>query len=235
MDRCYDCRTLLNQENSTREHIPAQNTFAGYPPEYKNNRLTVPACHTCNNEYSKIDQEIRDAIGIQNDENEEQQELTRKSVKSIMRRANWLDRLHFSNGKVIAVTFSYDDFQQLHIKNFKGIFHHKYGSPLPADFEIFTIAEGDEENANLMGIAKSLYSYVEQGDNWQISGHEDIFQFKIKSLTPSPADLIEDDPNIENALGFVAVLKYHKTLTPVIIAAKTEFMEKIKQSHVSKR
>ena len=228
MDNCYNCGIELNDENQTREHIPAQNTFAGYPEEYKQNRLTVPACHACNNQYSKIDQEIRDAIGIMNENNEEQQELTRKSVKSIMRSKNWLDRVHFADGKVVAVSFDYNVIRELHIKNFKGVFYEKYGYPIPDEYDIEIIAEGDEEDQKLMGIAQHLYHYVSEGNNWSFSGHEDIFQYKMKSLTPDDNDQIVDSPDLENALGIVSVLVYHKQLSPVIFAAKKDFLERIK-------
>ncbi|WP_378187512.1 hypothetical protein ACE939_04100 [Aquimarina sp. W85] len=228
MDNCYNCGIELNDENRTREHIPAQNTFAGYSNEYKQNRLTVPACHTCNNQYSKIDQEVRDAIGIMNEDNEEQQELTRKSVKSIMRRRNWMDRVHFSDGKVVAVSFDYNVFRELHIKNFKGVFYEKYGYPIPDKYGIEIIAEGDEEDQKLMGIAQHLYNYVSEGNDWNVSGHEDIFQYKMKSLTPDANDQIFDSSDLKNALGIVSVLVYHKNLSPVIIAAKKDFLERIK-------
>ena len=229
MEKCYNCGIDLTNENKTREHIPAQNTFVGYPPEYKNNRLVIPACHTCNNQYSKIDQEIRDAIGIMNENNDMQGELTRKSVKSIMRRENWMDRLHFDDGKVSAVTFDYNEFKNLHIKNFKGVFYEKFGYPLPEEFEVEIIAEGDEEDKKLMGIAQNLYNYVAEGNHWKVSGHQDVFQYKIKTLTPDEKGQITDADNLENTLGIVGVLVYHKTISPVIFAAKKEYLEKIKK------
>lgn len=231
MDRCYNCGTELTEQIKTREHIPAQNIFVGYPPEFKENRLTAPACHDCNNQYSKIDQEIRDAIGIMNEDNDQQEELTRKSVKSIMRRKNWIDRVHISNGKVEAVTFDYNIFKELHIKNFKGIFYEKYGCPIPDEFEIGLIAEGDEDDENLMGIAKDMYSHVAEGNNWKVSGHEDVFQYKIKSLTPDTSGKILDSPDLENVLVVAGVMIYHKNLSPVIIAAKKDYLEKIKNTH----
>ena len=89
MPLCYNCGQEFDKEKITREHIPAQNTFVGYPDNYKSNRLVVPACFDCNNRYSKIDQEIRDAIGIMNEDNELQNEMTAKAVRSIMRNQNW--------------------------------------------------------------------------------------------------------------------------------------------------
>lgn len=229
MDKCYDCGIELNDDIRTREHIPAQNTFVGYPNEYKTNRMTVPACFDCNNRYSRIDQEIRDAIGIMNNDNDLQGELTQKSVRSIMRRKNWMDRVFFHDGKVVAVSFDYSSFRELHIKNFKGLFFEKYGYPIPEDYGIEIIAEGDEEDQKLMGYAKHLFNYVSKGGNWSYSGHSDIFEYKLKSLSPDENNMIVDDPDLTKALGIVGVLSYHKNLCAVVIAAKKDFLENIRK------
>lgn len=96
MDKCYNCGIDLNEENKTREHIPAKNLFAGYSDEYKKNLLTVPACRKCNEEFSKTDQQVRDAIGIMNEDDQKKHEATRRSVKSILRQPKGLDRLHLT-------------------------------------------------------------------------------------------------------------------------------------------
>lgn len=83
MQLCYNCGNEFPEENITREHIPAQNLFVGYGNEYKVNRLVVPACFDCNNQYSQIDQEIRDAIGIMNNHNDDQIELTRNRLNQL--------------------------------------------------------------------------------------------------------------------------------------------------------
>lgn len=228
MKFCYNCGIELTKENRTKEHIPAQNTFIGYPPEYKLNRLTVPACLNCNNQYSKIDEEIRDAIGIMNDDDSKQAELTRKAVESMMRNKDWSSRLDFKDGRVESVSFSYDTFKRLHIKNFKGLFYDKYGFPLPEEYQIEIIAEGDFENTKLDKIAQLLAGYLADGGNFNVSGHPDIFQYKLKTLTPmSGGDLINDSATIENALGVVGILIYHKNIEAIIIAAKKDFLENI--------
>lgn len=229
MKRCYNCSIELTKENRTKEHIPAQNTFIGYPPEYKLNRLTVPACFDCNNQYSKFDAEIRDAIGIMNENDPKQAELTRKAVESIMRDKNWPQRVEIINGKVESVTFSYDTFKQLHIKNFKGLFYDKYGIPLPDEFQIEIIAEGDFEDVKLDNIAQLFAGYLAEGGDFKVSGHPDIFQYKLKTLTPMyDGDQINDSPTLENALGVVGILIYHKNIEAVIIAAKKDYLESIK-------
>jgi hypothetical protein len=229
MIKCYNCGNEFPQDQITREHIPAQNIFGGYGDEYKKNRIVVPACFECNNQYSLIDQEIRDAVGIMNDKNQEQNEMTRKSVKSIMRRSNWVDRLMFSDdGRVMAVNFSYDEFKKLHIKNFKGLFYHKYGRPLPEDFEVEIIAEGDEDNQKLVGIGKIFFEYVNANDGLFPSGHEDIFMYNIKTMNATETEEIIDTGDVDSALCIVGVLVYHKNLTSIVIAARKDFIEKVK-------
>lgn len=229
MKLCYNCGIELTKENRTKEHIPAQNTFIGYPPEYKLNRLTVPACFDCNNQYSKIDKEIRDAIGVMNQDDTKQAELTRKAVESIMGDKDWTSRVDFKDGKVESVSFSYDTFKQLHIKNFKGVFYDKYGIPIPEGYKIEIIAEGDFEDVKLDKIAQLLGGFVAEGEDFRVSGHPDIFQYKLKTLTPMhDSELINDSPNLENALGVVGVLIYHKNIEAVIIAAKKDYLETIR-------
>ena len=58
---CYNCRIKLKKEIQNKEHIPAQAFYGGYGSEFKVNRITVPACRKCNEDYSKTDQELRDA------------------------------------------------------------------------------------------------------------------------------------------------------------------------------
>ena len=83
--RCYNCGCEFTDDNKeTVEHIPMQALYAGYSPEYKINRITVPGCYKCNHEYAKIDQELRDFIGITNDNDEAQLELTAKSCKETL-------------------------------------------------------------------------------------------------------------------------------------------------------
>jgi transcriptional regulator NrdR family protein len=125
MDKCYDCGVNLTKEIKTREHIPAQNLFSGYDETYKINRLVVPACDSCNQKYSKIDQEIRDVLGVINDSNYRQKELTRKAIKSIMRNSNWKKRVDVNGNEIIeniVVSFSYNSLKNFILKILKELF-----------------------------------------------------------------------------------------------------------------
>lgn len=194
MKRCYDCGVALTKENETKEHIPARNLYNGYPSEYKNNRLTVSACHTCNNKYSKIDQEIRDAIGIMNDTSVEQQEITRQAVKSIMRRGDWEDRVEKNkNGDVVSVSFNYQDLKELHIKNFKGIFYDMYGYPVPDKMMIEIVSNVDLEDQKLLNAATNFYFYLNSYNDWKVPGHEELFSYSMKTMAIDKNEQIIDN------------------------------------------
>jgi hypothetical protein len=232
MENCYDCGKPLTKDNTTKEHIPAKNLFNGYPPEYKNNRLTVPACFDCNQAYSKIDQEIRDAIGIMNDKEPHQQELTRQAVKSILRRNNWKERVEQNEkGDVASVSFSYEELRQLHIKNFKGIFYSIYGLSVPENFEIEIISDGDEEFEHLVTAAQVMHDYIDSFKDWKQSGHQDVFMYNMKTMSSDAEGKICDNGDVGNSMAIVSVLIYHKKLSAVVVAAKKDFLESVKSKH----
>jgi len=233
---CYNCGIELTNKTNHKEHVPAKNIFATYPPEYKLELLTVPACFTCNNKFSKIDQEIRDAIGVLNNNNELQKEMSLKAAKSILRSSNWINRvISIDGGQKLEVSFNYNDLKKLHIKNFKGLFYKKYGFPIsdkdnkcdPPRYEIEIIAEGDESNERLQSISKLLYNYANEGIEWNTIGHEDVFQYKMKAMILGENGVIYDAPDIKEALGFVCIMHYHKTIKPLIIACESELINNI--------
>ena len=223
---CYNCGEQLTKETNHVEHIPAKNLFKTYPAEYKKNLLTVPACYDCNiGLYSKIDQEIRDAIGIQNENDDWQNEMTDKAVGSSMRKCSWKEwGFSLDNGKSFEVSFSYNDIEKLHIKNFKGLFYSKYGEPISNEYEIKIIAEGDEENEKLQRVNKYFREFINYDMDWTVLGHPSVFQYKLKAMIPGENDLFYDGANLEEAIGFVCTMEYHGALKPLVIAQKTEFI-----------
>lgn len=232
MEYCYDCGKELNDENSNKEHIPARNLYNGYPENYKQNRITVPACIECNHRYSKIDQEIRDAIGVMNDAEPNQQELTRQALKSILRRKNWKERVDQNEkGQVVSVTFSYDELKQLHIKNFKGLFYKTFGYPVPENYEIEIISDGDEEYEHLLRVAQVMHDYINSFNDWKASGHQDVFMYNIKTMTVNSEDKIDHNDDLEKALAVVGVLVYHQKLSAVVVAGKKEYLKTIKNEY----
>jgi hypothetical protein len=228
MENCYNCGVELTDETQTKEHIPAKNLFAGFSEEYKKNLLTVPACRSCNEEYGKTDQRVRDAIGIMNDKDAKKAETTRKSVKSILRQSGGVERLHFNAaGKVIGVNFDNEEMKTHHIKNFKGLFYAKYGYPLPENYVVRVIHEGDSKNSRFMEIAGEMTAYVTKEGNWESIGHPDIFQHNMKTLEIGEGGKVVNGTDLEKAIGVVAVMKYHNQLSPVVLAFKGDYVKTV--------
>lgn len=221
MAKCYNCGKEIEPEKLTDEHIPARNLYVGFAEEYKKNRITVPACESCNQYFSKIDQEIRDAIAIKSDS---KSEMVSKGFRSILRRLNWKERTEVNvDGKVVSVEFSYNDLRKIHIKNFKGIYFHTYNEVIPDKFVLEIIADGDE---NLKEGAQFLYDYAMDGKEWMPSGHPDIFRYIIKPIAINGKEQIIVEPqNIEDAIGFVGVLVYHETILAIVVAGEEEYVK----------
>lgn len=216
--QCYNCGNFFDYQNITKEHVPAQNLFNGYSVDYKKNRITVNACKPCNEKYSKIDQVLRDAIGILNETNKDQAELTRQSVKSILRPSDGKKRLVPVISGGFDVIFEYSHFVELHKKNFKALFLKRYGYSINEnEFKIQVICEGDENNDDAMKIYYDMFHYTEDVP-WSISGHEDIFLFRMKSINVNSKTEIVDTMNLSEAIGVAAVLVYHKVLCAVVVA-----------------
>ena len=121
---CYECGLTIQDGDGDREHIPAQCMYTGYGDDYKKNRIIVPSHKACNHKYSKIDQELRDVIGMITNNQEEKADLTSKSVRSVFRKNNGIDRISSNDGSM-SIEFNYGQLRDLHIKNFKGIFYKK--------------------------------------------------------------------------------------------------------------
>lgn len=228
---CYNCGIELTTENKTREHIPAKNLFNGYSDEYKLNRIVIPACSACNNQYSQIDQEIRDVIGILNNDNELQKEVTRQAVKSIMRKNNWVDRVGNGSQEMqnISVSFKYSDLKELHLKNFKGVFFHEYNFPLPQNFNLEIIAEGDEEDPRFVEIKKMIQDYLLHKE-WKVSGHIDVFKYRLAMLNlkiESENFDFSETTNIENCDLIICEVYYHNIINPVIFAAENKYLAEV--------
>lgn len=222
---CYNCGQPLTSNNATVEHVPARNLYDGFDNQYKVNLITVPACYSCNQFYSKVDQEIRDALAIKSDNLEQKRRMTEKGVRSILRRSNWRDRSYFNNeGKVIAVDFSYDDLKQIHIKNFKALFFRKYGFPVPDNFDIEIVSDGDDDKK--VDRAKVLYDYAQLDKQFEYSGYPDIFKFILKDLTYDiSSDNFYESGKFDKLIGVTGLLIYHENIGAVVLAGKKDFIE----------
>lgn len=226
--RCYNCGKILDNDK-TREHIPARTLFEGYDEKYKVNRITVPACFDCNNKYSPTDEEFRNMIGIIA-KRKENNTITDKSVKSILRKEKGVNRLYFNPfGKVIGVEFCQQPIEEFHKKNFKGLFYYQYGYPLPDNYELaVNIDENDYSEATL-----GFISYLKEFFEWKYSGHKDILSY---CLQPFRLNITEKDKNDlplsndENII--VGALKYNQEHVALVFAIRKEYLEEIKSRKV---
>lgn len=206
--KCYNCGLEVTRKNRSKEHIPAQALFVGYPYTYKINRITITGCMDCNNFYSSVDEEFRNLIGIINN-SPERETITKKSIWSNFQFWKKQNRLMFDNdGRVGGVIFDANQIELFHKKNFKGIFYKEYGYPISNDFDILVdINEGDWSD----GLMSSI-GYLQDHFNWKISGHKDIFQYIIQPFRDNLPNGIQTNikPNVTDT-HFLALMKYNQS------------------------
>ncbi len=226
IERCYNCGKELKEGQSTKEHIPAKTMFKGYDSNYKANRITVPSCFDCNNEYSRVDEEFRNMIGIKA-RRKENDIITEKSVKSILRKDPCKSRLRYDmEGNVYGVEFNEKDIIDYHVKNFKGVFYYQYGYPLPDCYDItVNIDENDYSDFTLCTIG-----YLKELFNWKCSGHEDIFKYCIQPyrlgvINDSKKDLLlEEDEKV-----IVGGLVYNQEHAALVYAVRKDYLTEIEK------
>lgn len=227
LKRCYNCGILMNppgthpkETSQTKEHIPAKNLYTGYPEEYLANRITVPGCYKCNHEYSLIDDEMRDLIGMMNEEDVLQEAITKKAISNIIQKKDLPDRL-LPNREML---FKYEPFIRYNEKNFKGVFYKLFGYPFPSDkYGIHTIIvdNGDEiDRSHMDQYGNILYNEIIKNSTWIHSGHPDIFEYLIKGVDVDPNDKnkINFSENIENSTFIMCICKYHKKFSMITMA-----------------
>lgn len=223
---CYNCLKELDKKDVTREHIPAKNLFEGYDEKYKVNRITVSACKDCNGKYSPTDEEFRNMIGVIA-KRRENNKITEKAVKSILRKDTTQERLDINLfGQVSGVVFRQMPIEDFHKKNFKGLYNFQYGKPLSNDYDLFVnIDESDYSDFTL-----GVLGYLKDMFQWKHSGHSDILSYCIQPFrlgieNPSKKDLrLEENENI-----VVGCLYYNQEHAGLVIAVRKSYLEEISQ------
>lgn len=206
----------------TKDHVPQKCLFEGYPPGYKVNRITVPSCHKCNREFSEVENELRDLIGISNDKDELQKGLTTKSVRAILSKPNSQERLvKDSKGKVRGVVFDKDTLLPSHLKNFKGIFYEEFKTRITESFKIFVLDTKSKSN-----FEELMVDFIDKNCNWHESGHRDIFQYKISLIKPAAKGELVKTDSINEAVGVVCRIQYHKKFEILILATRKRILKK---------
>lgn len=206
----------------TSDHVPQKCLFDGYQTTYKNNRFTVPACNKCNFEFSQVEQELRNLIGIANENDDLQMAITESSVKSILGQKNGEKRLIKDNqGKVIGVEFDLDKLLVSHLKNFKGVFYKTYKKRLPDTFKVHVLDRKLKNNFEDLAI-----DFLDRNCKWNVSGHKDIFKFKIALISAEKSGTIVESENIGDSIAVLCHMVYHNKLDIFVVAYREKLVRK---------
>ena len=225
MKKCYNCGvpfSELKKVERTKEHIPARALFAGYPLEYRENRETVPACLKCNEEYASIDDEIRDLIGVTNESDAQKKELAARTVRKIFSNKKELDnRISIENDK-ISFKFNMSVIDKLHFKNFKGIYTAITKKPLSDCYKLDVYSLGQDENK--LNLGAKFIKEIEELDNWNISGHKNVFKYKMVAIEDNSTTLL----NFENEIiklepkYIMCAMQYNLTVVALVVGLKED-------------
>ena len=200
---------------ATVDHVPQQCLFDGYGSEYTLNRITVPACLKCNREFGEIEDDLRDLIGISNENNDERIELTKTGVKSIFSRENWQDKIYTDEkGNVRGVEFDFNTLKKNHIKNFKGVYFKEFKSIVPQDYKISVVDQPSNHEAQ-----KLILEFLESNAVWKKSGSEDIFRYKIVPYKNNGGQIVKA-LSLPDSMGVFCLLEYHKSILILVIGKK---------------
>ena len=218
-DRCYNCGKVLADGEGTKEHIPAKALFVGYGSSYKVNCITVPACFKCNNQYSKVDEEFRNWLGVMSNR-KENNTITDKSVYAFMRKNSNVSRLRYDLwGKVIGVEFKEQRILDFHRKNFKGLFYHQYAEPLPSDYNLIVNIDEDDKS----DLTQEVIGYLKKNFEWKCSGHKDILSYCIQPLRENLKNTNKEDLIIEQNDNIIAgALVYNREIGALVYAIKNK-------------
>ncbi len=203
---------------ATRDHVPQQCLFEGYSDNLKKNRFVVPCCHKCNLEFSKNEQELRNLIGIANENDEMQDAITQSAVKSILSKKDYEKELFIDiHGNVKGVEFDLDKLSPNHIKNFKGVYYKKYEKVFPKGFDVHVVDMKLSSN-----FEERALDFLNRNSEWQYSGHKDIFKYRIElGKIGSDSTLVKTN-DIKQAIIVLCHLCYHKRFDILVIANKKQ-------------
>lgn len=222
---CYDCGEPLeglSKEEINKEHIPAKCLFRGYEDQFTHDLITIKAKKSCNSSYSHIDDELRNFVAILTD-GKDNQKMLEKTFNSIARKE--MSRFK-PDDKGLAVSFDYNTILQLNEKNFKGLYYYEYGIPFPGDkFKIFNITE-TEDRDKLKEFSRFLYARFIKPLDWKISGHEDVFRYRIIMLKQKDNDLAPTDDSSEMKVCICA-MHYYKKVFALSMGIEIEWAEKL--------
>ena len=111
----------------------------------------------------------------------------------------------------------------IHTKNFKGIFFNEYKILVPDNYEINILADGGPDSE--MKLAFIFHDFLRHDNpDWKFSGHVDIFKYLISAFTVDANNNIIKTNDIQNCLGFAALLVYHNLVGAVVFCGRKDFI-----------
>lgn len=205
MEQCYNCGCELTKENKgTDEHIPMRALYRCYSAMYKKNLLTVPACNACNNQYSKIDEDFKNIIALW--AINENIEINNGFIQSACRSPKLRSKIRILQDKIIS-EFSSRNYNDVHLKNFKGLYYEQYGEPLPMTYQIIILADLSDK-IDYPDISPVFSQIMKESFDFESShfvGHKDIFQYDITDI----------------GLGIMCTMVYFKKLFARVCAIRS--------------
>lgn len=204
MEHCYNCGCELTKDKKTREHIPMKALYIGYPLDKLPESKTVPGCNVCNNYYSKIEEDFKNIIALW--AVNENIKISDEFILSAGRSPKLRSKVQLLHNKIIA-KFNSKEYDDVHIKNFKGLFWKRYGLPLGDDYRINVYAD-ISESINYPNISTELKDLLRKRFDYEHSDfvvHRDVFQYEIKDI----------------GIAFQCKMLYFKKLFAHVYAIKT--------------
>jgi hypothetical protein len=205
----------------TKDHVPQQCLFEGYSSDYKTNRFTVSACHKCNFDFSQNEQELRDLIGIANENEVKQEQITKSAVKNIISKNDGLDRCVIIDGHVRAVEFDKDKLMLSHIKNFKGVFYKTFEKRFPDSFEIKVVDTQTKYNFEELAL-----DFLDKNTEWKCSGHDDIFKYRIVLIKSGMSNELAKSDNLHDTILILCQLVYHKRFEILVLGNRPKLTKR---------
>lgn len=216
MKFCFNCGnpfSSLSKEHRTKDHIPPQSFFEGFPEHYKSNRQTVPCCFRCNNGFSKLDELFRNVLGFTSDIVGNRQ-ITAEAVRSLFEKG----QIQGSSPHNASITISETDIVNFHKRCFKALHAKTYKEYL--DEELFQIGVIHQHDYERISFAMTFQQFVTKDNTWQISGHSDVFKYCIKQIAFDENEEMITASNLNSAYFVCIVMVYLESYAVVVCAQK---------------
>ncbi|RKU69580.1 hypothetical protein DWW91_11340 [Parabacteroides sp. AF17-3] len=231
--RCYNCGKLIPDKDRTWEHIPMDALYKGFTEEDKRTRIQVCACRSCNQQYSYIEQRLRNliaVIGLLKKENN-LSEIIGASMRSLKTDLEYKEQWTKLDDENYYFSINTKDYDDIHIKNLKGIIYNDLGFSLPDDEYKFVVMSdcGKECNGDDFDtmIIKSSREFLRDRPNWKESGNLNIFKYRLGVNWSFNYEL---PIRVQDIDIIICPMIYHNLVYAIVKAYKNEVYEKLSKS-----